>query len=234
MEENLKFKPPPMIDLGKVFDFIGFAAEPALKGEKVNIVTRAVLTSDEPLFYRYINQITNNFLKNIRISVEKISNFLIPIDGDLQAKLFVNDFVFTSKVMMKKACKKGDPVYNRDIADIKEFNIENVEFKEEEKVILCIKNGWKFGLFFDLDSNSLIKKLNCQNIWGIFIDYFSLRQHMTFLRQKATLKKFSQEVGFHLLKFSNQNLMNFVKNISLQKITNLLMMALLICLTQID
>lgn len=45
------------IHLARVENFIGFATENAEEGETVKILTRASVTSDEPEFYTYTEQI---------------------------------------------------------------------------------------------------------------------------------------------------------------------------------
>jgi len=142
------------IHFDKVDNFIGFAINSDKRGEKVEVLTKALLTSDNPNFYLYIEGISKIFLNEI--SPETIYNFLVIIHYDLSADVYINDFKIISEVYPKRNFQKGEVIYLKDIADIRNIKFDDSEIKilPTDKIIFCFRVGWKFGLFFDLDRNN--------------------------------------------------------------------------------
>lgn len=138
----------------KVQDLTGFAAENVKGGETVKVLTRALLTSDDPEFYQYSESISNIFLNKNRIQIDGVCQFLVLIHQDLSADLYVNDFGVLVEIKAKRDIKAGEVVTQGDIADIRKVNFSGIEIKDSDKIIYCFKVGWRFGLFFDLTPRS--------------------------------------------------------------------------------
>lgn len=132
----------------KVENFAGFAIETAKPGEMVKVQTYGSLISDDPLFYTYIDQITSIFFRNILVNATY--QFLVIIHDNLTADVYYNEIPIKILMLSKRSFKKGEMVFNNDIADIKELVFENIKITDTDKLIYCFKVGWKFGLFFDL------------------------------------------------------------------------------------
>ena len=137
-----------------VQDLAWFAAENAKGGETVKVLTRALLTSDDPEFYQYSEQISNIFLNKNRIQIDGVHQFLVVIHQDLSADLYVNDFGVLVEIKAKRDIKAGEIVTQGDIADIRKVKFQDISIVETDKVIYCFKVGWRFGLFFDLTPRS--------------------------------------------------------------------------------
>jgi len=137
--------------LDAVQDIAGFAPVNVKKGNYFWLLTRASITSDEPEFYKYIEQVSNYFFNRVGVLSNAVYQFLILIHNDLSADLYINDFPVAIEIMAKRNMKKMEPVAQRDIADIRRLKFPNIEIIETDKVIYCFKVGWKFGLFFDLN-----------------------------------------------------------------------------------
>jgi len=142
MAENLHH-----IHLEKVQPLAGFAATDMAPQSFGWILERAFVCSDDPTFYLYSDQISKMFLKDC--FVDNVYNYLILIHRDLSADVYVN-FPLQAKMMMKRAVKAGEPIYQNDIADIAELRFPGITMEEKDCVIFSFKKGWKFGLFFDL------------------------------------------------------------------------------------
>ncbi len=136
------------IHFDTVGNLSGFAAETIEKGETGKIITRGSFISDEPLFYTYIESITEFFFKNVLVN--SVFQFLILIHDNLSADLYLNNFPTKILMMAKRNLKKGEIIRVNDIADVRRMSFDNIRIKETDKVIYCFKVGWKFGLFFDL------------------------------------------------------------------------------------
>lgn len=76
------------IHFNSIENVTGFVDETAKKGEIVKVLTRSSITSDNPLFYTYIEQITGLFLN--KIFVNSVYQFLSLIHKDLSADLYLN------------------------------------------------------------------------------------------------------------------------------------------------
>ena len=142
------------IHIDKVQDFAGFAAENVKGGETVKVLTRALLTSDDPEFYQYSESISNIFLNKNQIQIDVVCQFLVLIHQDLSADLYVNNFSVSIEIKAKRDIKAGEAVTLGDIADIRKVKFPDIEIKETDKVVYCFKVGWRFGLFFDLTPRS--------------------------------------------------------------------------------
>ena len=137
--------------LDAVQDIGGFSLTNVKKDNYFWLLTRATTNSDEPEFYKYIEQLSNPVFNKVGVFPNAVYQFLILIHNDLSADLYINDFPVNIEIMAKRDMKKMEPVTQRDIADIRRLKFPNIKMVETDKVICCFKVGWKFGLFFDLN-----------------------------------------------------------------------------------
>ncbi len=140
------------LHVDKVPSFAGFTVCNVPKGYYAWILASSRLTSDEPDFYRYIEQISNIFFNQAEylININAIHSFLILIHRDLSADIYINDFPIEVKIRAKRSVKAGTLITDNDIADMRELRFPGIDIQESDKVICCFKVGWKFGLYFNL------------------------------------------------------------------------------------
>lgn len=136
--------------LDTVQDIGGFSLTNVEKGNYFWLLTRATTNSDEPEFYKYIEQLSNPLFNKVGVFPNAVHQFLILIHNDLSADLYVNDFLVAVELMIKRDVKKFEVITHGDIADIRRLKFPNIEIVRTDKVIYCFKAGWKFVLFFDL------------------------------------------------------------------------------------
>ena len=134
----------------KVGDIAGFALNNTNVGDPLDILMRALLTSDHPEFYNYIEKISNRYLNGKKVLINSVYQFLVVIHQDLSCDLYVNDFQVAIEIKVKRAIQKGELLAQRDIADIRRVKFPEITITEMDRVIYCFKVGWRFGLFFDL------------------------------------------------------------------------------------
>lgn len=137
--------------IDKVQDLAGFTPLNVEKGNYFWLLTKTSITSDEPEFYKYIDQISGYFLNKAGIFPSTVYQFLILMHKDFTADLHINDFPIEIEILAKRDMKKLEPVTDKDIADIRRLRFPDIKVTDTDKVIYCFKVGWKFGLFFDLD-----------------------------------------------------------------------------------
>ncbi|HUT22417.1 MAG TPA: hypothetical protein VMX18_03365 [Candidatus Bipolaricaulota bacterium] len=133
----------------KVDNLAGFSTKNVKDGEVAEILIRAKLTSDEPVFYKYMDQISNLFLSRAGVLEDSVCQFLIVIHDDLSADLYVNDFKVLVEIKAKRDVKVGEAITDADVADIRKIKFGDISIVSNDSVIYCFKVGWRFGLFFD-------------------------------------------------------------------------------------
>ena len=141
--------------VGNVRDITGFAVCNVPKEHYFWALSRFSLTSDQSMFYKYIDEISKLFLypPEYKINVNSLNSFLILIHRDLSADIYLNNFPIEIKCRVKGSLKEGVLISNNDIADIVELRFPGIDIQESDKVICCLKVGWKFGLYLNCVRN---------------------------------------------------------------------------------
>ena len=147
--------------LEKVPDITGFAVCNVPKDHYGWVLSSSRLTSDDSIFYKYIEEMSTTYLyaTSYKIGVNSICSFLILIHRDLSADIYINDFPIEIKCQSKRTLKENEMISDNDIADIIELRFPGIDIQESDKVICCLKIGWKFGLYFNFVRNpNLVQK----------------------------------------------------------------------------
>ncbi|MFC1958335.1 hypothetical protein ACFLV6_00210 [Chloroflexota bacterium] len=160
--------------LDAIQDIAGFALASGKRGDTIPILARALITSDEPEFYKYIENLSNPIFNKVGVFQDAVYQVLIIIHSDSSAELFINDFLVAVEMMAKRDVKKGEIITNCDIADIRRLNFPRTKIVDTDKVIYCSKVGWKFGLFFDLDRRDKL------DIKAMELDLGKLNRYLSF------------------------------------------------------
>ena len=146
------------LHVNQVQSLQGFAARNFPKGSYGWVLASSSLTSDEPNFYRYVEQISTIYLNGLTylldgkehlININDIHSFLILVHHDLTADIYINDLPIEIKMLSKRSIQKGTLITYNDIADICELRFTGIDIHESDSVVCCFKVGWKFGLYFN-------------------------------------------------------------------------------------
>jgi hypothetical protein len=149
------------------FKLIGFSMENAsAEGETVKVLTKATLLSDNPFFHhclRAFAQEVDAKLRdhNIPAYLSQASNFVIVVDPDFTATLYIDCVDCVLQMISKRAVQKGEAVWLNDIGDIRRGEIRFPKLKADQHYILCMRHGWKFLLTFDLTPD---QPVNLENL----------------------------------------------------------------------
>lgn len=127
----------------------GIAVSNAKSGETVKILARAIFTSDDPEFYKYIEQFSNEYFNRLSIHTNGVHHFLIVIHEDTSADIYINHVPMSIEARTKRKVAVGQNIMMSDIADIRKLDFPEAGITETDKIIFCTKVGWRFGLFFD-------------------------------------------------------------------------------------
>ncbi|GAB3862608.1 hypothetical protein GCM10029963_69230 [Micromonospora andamanensis] len=160
--------------------FAGFAAESAQDGEPVRIFSRCSVTSDDPHFYMFINQISNDFLSKAGVSGDSITKFFVVQHVGGAADIHL-DYAAIVQAQVNRDVKKGESIYEHDISAINGYRPQGIELKPTDTVICTIKVGWRYGLYFDAGRN-----LNEDQVWQ---DLGSLYQQLHVDRVLANIRE---------------------------------------------
>jgi len=132
-------------------DMAGFAAHSAEEGEPVTVIHSACLTSDDPRFFLYVDQIEREYLAPARIFGGGHS-FLVVLHGDNTADIYTGYQPIVTGTATR-GISAGDPVDVEDVKDISLYRIPDVEVVTGDRVVCVVQSGWKFGLYFDFSRN---------------------------------------------------------------------------------
>ena len=142
-----------LVHLNRVEHIAGFLHS-FLPNGRCEVGVSDELTSDDPKFYRYIEQISNIYFGSTEFSanVNNIHSFLVLIHSDLSADIYINDFTVETQVRLKRNLESLEPgilIMKSDIADIYELSFPDIEILDSDSIVCCLKVGWKFLLYFD-------------------------------------------------------------------------------------
>ena len=173
--------------LGKVIDINGFSVCNVPAEHYFWALSSSRQTSDQPIFYKYMDEISKIFLhpSKDKISISSINNFLILIHKDLSADIYLNDYPIEIKCRSKRDILEGELISNNSIADIVELRFPGIDVKESDKVICCLKVGWKFGLYFNFirNPNLVEKEIGSLEFEEVELEVSNLAQMQTQLGQ---------------------------------------------------
>ena len=129
------------LHVNRVQSLTGFTVCNVPKNYYSWVLASSGLTSDEPEFYRYIEQLSSIFLngEGYRTNVNAVHSFLILIHRDLSADIYINDFPIEIEMLYKRSMKAGTIVTNSAIADIRQVRFPGIDIQESDSVICCLR-----------------------------------------------------------------------------------------------
>jgi hypothetical protein len=142
--------PPDRVHLVSAPQLCGLAAEYSAPGEeKARVRTWGSMTSDHPLFYKAVG-LASPYLDLAGWLDGGVHSCLVLIHDDASADVLVNSLPIRFEIAVKRPVKAGEGISNRDTADIRKAVFPNDLISGTDRVIFCMKVGWKFLLHFDL------------------------------------------------------------------------------------
>ena len=183
-----------LVHLNKVEHIVGFLHS-VLPNGQCEVGVSDELTSDNPKFYRYMEQISNIYFGSTEFlaNVNNIHSFLVLIHSDLSADIYINNFVVETQVQLKRSSGNLEPgmlIMKGDIADIYGLSFPDIEIQDSDSIICCLKVGWKFLLYFDFLTQDRRTDINTrQSILGKLYRYLSFEEVYRTLESATYFKK---------------------------------------------
>lgn len=135
----------------------GYVAEVNKKGDAKVCVRQFVSSEDGNLLVSRLEGFPSDLLRKLPvwppICEGSIDHLLAIIRPDKSATLYVNDLTFTALIQTKGPFAKGDPIFDKDIADIESVVLGHgdteLNVPTDAGVIFLFSFGWRKGLFYD-------------------------------------------------------------------------------------
>ncbi|MDP3317990.1 MAG: hypothetical protein Q8S58_02560, partial [Bosea sp. (in: a-proteobacteria)] len=134
----------------------GVAGETVRDARTIKVWTRLQLTSDDRLFHRIVEGLTDHIEYRAReasrhVVLTRSSHILLVIHPDNSADLWLDAAAINLNIMAKRAVVAGAPIFETDVADVVAMSFPLVEIAKDDRVVCIFREGWRFALFFDFN-----------------------------------------------------------------------------------
>ncbi|WP_134727288.1 hypothetical protein [Paracoccus luteus] len=145
----------------KDVQLVGVSATASQPGGQVSVYTKMALTSDDAMFYKIIGGMSGAIQGFARasgagVSIERASTVLLVIKPDASAELWVDKAAMVVHQRLKRpgAMPGGTIFFESDVADVLAVEFPLVEIAPHDRILLILREGWRFALYFDLDRSN--------------------------------------------------------------------------------
>lgn len=173
----------------------GILLESASSGQEVKMATKGVITTYDPEYRNFMNNIIGIFINSFEL--ETINRLLVHIKKDNTAYIYRN-FPYGFKAIVSGPKKKGTVVLKNEVTDIEsiffEDDLSHLEYEVTDKIVYLFRCNWSFGLYYNLskiDSFEIISK-EIAYLYKI-VEY---RQMIEFLRNESFADQFAEDGWF--------------------------------------
>ncbi len=99
-------------------------------------------------------------------------------------------------MLAKRDLKAGEAVLKDDIADIRGVRFRDIEIKDTDKLICCLKVGWKFALFFDFHPEARLNISEMTRLLGNLYRYLTFQEVYKVLETESSFQEMMKEGWF--------------------------------------
>lgn len=135
-------------------------AEPVRGGETANVWTRIVASSDQKLFHDIVGNLVAAVEHCARragayVKLDMANTILLVIRPDNSAELWVDAAAVMHESTLKRpgSLAAGTVLFENDIADVRGMWFPLVEIGARDRILCIFREGWRFGLLFDGNSD---------------------------------------------------------------------------------
>lgn len=163
-------------------DVKGFAVTAGRAEEKVEIAVRGSMSSLHPNFNDYITKIWNIYLSPF-IPMNQCNQFLILRRADKSADIYINDFQYRATIVAKKDVTEGQVLRRTHIADMGKLEFPGITINKTDAVILGMRVGWRFVLYFDFTANPKTEKSMNLNVDKLYATLGRIYRNLLFEKE---------------------------------------------------
>lgn len=147
----------------------GVSATAARADDTVTIWTRMEITSDQALFHKLVGNLAAAIEYRARAAgahdrLERASTVFLVIKPDNSAELWIDRAAMVAYTTLKRPgpLKAGTVLFENDTVDITGIWFPRVNVGSADRILCIIREGWRFGLFFDFNRDEG-KKLSIED-----------------------------------------------------------------------
>lgn len=133
----------------------GIALSNARKEDgKALIQTRGFLSwEDGEQFHNFLDSFPSEILRalpeNAKIYPENVGSFIAVIHPDMKAQVIVKPQALATIQTGNRDVKKGEPVFESDILDVRKLEFVDVKVPDDCGILLVLAHQWRRGCYFD-------------------------------------------------------------------------------------
>lgn len=147
-------EPLRVADVGSPDSFLITAVPPG--GGVASVAIKGALTSDEPLFHRFIEGLEQVVARIVQLagaefSLKRAATSLLVFKASGAAEFWFDTAAVSLQCLVKRPVEVATAIFENDIADITAMNFPCVTFEPDDKVLCLFREGWGFGLAFDFN-----------------------------------------------------------------------------------
>lgn len=187
----------------------GLSAETIPQGQTGKILVKLFMSSLDPKFSRYYNNIISAFYP--QNPGDSLNNLLVIIKPDDKAYIYTI-FPFSVKIKASRDLKKGELVLLGDLADLEDvsFHDSSIDLNPEsgDQIIWLFRKNWHFGLFFDFTRqqgrSEILSELGYHYKRMMYLETF------TFLSTEKHFKSLINDGWFPFIRLLNGQFENLI------------------------
>lgn len=172
----------------------GVSAGAARGGEMLKVWTRLALTSDDPVFHRIAEGLSNAIrhhtsVAGVPLDIESVKTLLLVIKPDHTAELWADTAAMWLSILTKRSIAAGTVVFEHDIVDVGKMAFPLVDIGAEDKVICLFRQDWRFALYFNFNPDKNFDQDEFQRTLGSLYRSLKYRHIYDAIGQKDIFDK---------------------------------------------
>jgi hypothetical protein len=153
----------------KNFEMVGFAAENVQpkpgEDSTVCVWSRLSITSDHRSFHRIAEGLADYVSgKAMEVGQSVLLNranaILVVVRPDKSAELWIDAAATALGMRARRSVRAGEAIFQNDVVDVVGLKFPKVQIDPGDRVIYLFREGWRFGLYFDLEGIEDVAELS--------------------------------------------------------------------------
>ena len=165
---------------------LGCAANSGRAGDPMKVSRRGFASSEDggwfiKLLDGFPSEVIAKAPPDKKVLPSMVDNLLAIAKADKSVTVYINELEIIASMKPKRAIKKGERVFDRDIADVHKIAFKGVMVPEDAGVIVILSKGWRKGYYYDFSplypDNPTPRSYDLETLLGQMMGYL-IFQHM--------------------------------------------------------